>query len=145
MQQVDTEEKGPEEKDDEGDKEEDKKEDDQEKSKSRCVEQCISWQSWDDYHTCVNVINSLQTRNKRQGGETKEQIEEQEWREGERSGRWVNLHFPFEKMYRWGWQLFCGKNTLVNRSTVFNHKGKPRVEFNISCLRTEKRTYQYHQ
>ena len=84
MQQVDTEEKGPEEKDDEGDKEEDKKEDDQEKSKSRCVEQlCIPWQSCDDYHTYEsNVINSLQTRNKRQGGETKEQIEEQEWREG---------------------------------------------------------------
>ena len=37
--------------------------------------------------TLMNVINSLQTRNKRQGGETKEQIEEQEWREGERSGR----------------------------------------------------------
>ena len=32
--------------------------------------------------TLMNVIHSLQTRNKRQGGETKEQIEEQEWREG---------------------------------------------------------------
>ena len=87
MRQVDTEEKGPEEKDDEGDKEEEKKEDHQEKSKSRCVHQQLFHGNPVTIITLMNVINSLQTRNKRQGGETKEQIEEQEWREGERSGR----------------------------------------------------------